>query len=269
MLQPIGDLPAAVYWRRRAVLLATMVTVVAVVGWLLTAAASGSDGGQPAAAAAAATESDPSGSASSASVDPSLEPIPTPPGGWLTPSSAPTATAAAGASGATGAAPTTNPPAATSAPPPATSAAPPATSAPPPPPPTAPADPPACGDDVTGVTVAPAAPEYAVGSMPTLIISVTNTGAAPCKRDLDAAKQEILIFDGTNRLWGSNDCYPAKSDDVRVLQPGQPVTFEILWSGLSSEPTCTQPRTRLQAGTYTLRARLDQIISPDATITMR
>jgi len=96
---------------------------------------------------------------------------------------------------------------------------------------------------------------YVVGDKPVLILSVVNASAVACVRDLNAAGQEVLIYDAAgNRLWSSNDCYPETSNDVETLAPGQKVDYKVVWSGKVSEPTCTAPRPRLGAGTYVLQA---------------
>jgi hypothetical protein len=69
-------------------------------------------------------------------------------------------------------------------------------------------------------------------------------------------------------VWGSNDCFPEASSDVRTLQPGEAATFPVLWSGLSSAPGCTAERSVPGAGGYLLRGRLDTRTSPDAAFTL-
>ncbi|MGY1739228.1 MULTISPECIES: MucR family transcriptional regulator [unclassified Blastococcus] len=114
-----------------------------------------------------------------------------------------------------------------------------------------------CGDDMIAVQVrAPA--DAPAGSGPVFELLVTNVSAVPCVRVLDKELQEIVLLDAAGaRLWGSNDCRPEASDDVRTLAPGEVVAFPLTWSGLTSEPTCTAPREVLQPGQYVLRGRLD------------
>ena len=109
----------------------------------------------------------------------------------------------------------------------------------------------------------------AVGSKPTFELAVANISAVPCTRALDKGLQEIVMLDGAGtRVWGSNDCFPEASSDPRTLAPGEVVTLPIVWSGLTSEPTCTAPRGAPAPGTYVLRGRLDTKVSPDASITL-
>jgi hypothetical protein len=121
-----------------------------------------------------------------------------------------------------------------------------------------------CSDDMVGLEVRTpgSAP---VGSKPTFELVVTNVSPVPCVRTLDKGLQEIVLLDGAgNRLWGSNDCFPEASSDTRTLAPGESVAFPLVWSGRSSEPSCTAQRAVVGPGQYLLRGRLDTKTSPDA-----
>jgi hypothetical protein len=125
-----------------------------------------------------------------------------------------------------------------------------------------------CTDEMITLEVrAPAG--AAVGSKPTFELAVANVSAVPCVRPLDKGLQEIVMFDGAgNRVWGSNDCFPEASSDPRTLAPDEVVVLPLVWGGLSSEPTCTAPRSAPVPGTYVLRGRLDTEVSADASITL-
>lgn len=126
-----------------------------------------------------------------------------------------------------------------------------------------------CTDDMISVDVRPDPAATAVGSRPTFHLVVTNVASVSCVRTLDKGLQEIVLLDGAGtRLWGSNDCFPEASSDVRTLAPGEVVDFPVLWSGLGSQPGCAGDRAALAPGQYLLRARLDTKTSPDATLTL-
>ncbi|WP_091537587.1 MucR family transcriptional regulator [Modestobacter sp. DSM 44400] len=233
MLHPVGPQPAAVYWRRRAVLLGLVVAVLVGGGWLAVAAATGP--GSDTSVAAAATRE-----AGSSAATPSLEQVVPSLAAVQVPTPAPSSTPA---------------------PVPDTTPAPPA----------APAlvDGGPCTDDMISVDVRPSAPTVAVGDKPTLVLVVTNTSPVSCTRALDKGLQEIVLLDGGGgRVWGSNDCFPESSSDVRPLPAGQAVDFPIIWGGLTSEPTCTAPRVAPAPGTYVLRGRLDTKLSADAALNL-
>ena len=86
-----------------------------------------------------------------------------------------------------------------------------------------------CTDDMIAVEVRTAEAAVAVGSKPTLDLVVTNTSAVPCVRALDKALQEIVLLDaGGDRVWGSNDCFPEASSDLRTLAPGEAVGLRVI-----------------------------------------
>jgi hypothetical protein len=121
-----------------------------------------------------------------------------------------------------------------------------------------------CTDDMIGLEVRTPA-SAAAASKPTLELVVTNVSAAPCTRALDKGLQEMQLLDGSgNRVWGSNDCFPEQSSDLRTLAPGEAVSLPLVWGGLTSEPTCTAPRSAPLPGNYVVRGRLDTKSSPDA-----
>jgi hypothetical protein len=131
-----------------------------------------------------------------------------------------------------------------------------------------PAAPQPCPDAATAVTAQPARAEYRVGQKPLLRLAVTNLGTVACTRDLDARLQEVLLYaaDGVTRLWSSNDCYPADSVDVRLLQPSETVSYSVTWSGRSSQPACAGPRVRVGPGDYLVIARLGPLASGPAPL---
>jgi hypothetical protein len=239
VLHPVGPLPASVYWRRRAVAFAGVVAVLLLFGAIL--AGGGGDGGRDSAAAigspnptepaAEPSSLDPSGlTASAASNDP----------GRAADDDGP-----ATSGSATTPVPTTRPgPKPTPAPEP-------------------------CTDAQLRLTVSPAQPAYLVGQAPVLRLQVRNVATLSCTRDLGAALQEVLLYQGTQRLWSSNDCYPEGARDLELMRPGVVHTFSVTWSGLGSQPKCFGTRTRVGAGSYALVGRLGSLVSPRAPLTLR
>ena len=106
-------------------------------------------------------------------------------------------------------------------------------------------------------------PQHRVGERPLLRLVVVNTSEQPCVRDLDPARQEIVVWssDGSLRLWSSNDCSNVRGADLRTLVPGQPVASSVRWAGRTSAPGCPQQRTTVPAGDYRVMSRVDDVIS--------
>jgi hypothetical protein len=293
MLEPVGPLPPSVYWRRRAVAAAAVVGVLALLVWAI-AAGSSADGGSGAPVAAPAPAGVPSSGPPSPVASRGALPAPGGAGPLESTLSQPGAAALLGAPGlpgspsqtGTGALP--GAPGASPAPsgavypgaaspgagpgtwqksdPGAPSTAP----APSAPAPSAPSPPPAqCADGSLRVTARTDQPRYAEGEHPLFSLVITNTGSVPCTRDLDAARQAMAVVrkpgDG---LWGSNDCSPAHSSDVRTLAPGQDATFTVRWAGRTSLPGCAGERTTVPPGDYQLLTRLDGIVSDPTRFTL-
>jgi hypothetical protein len=247
VLQPVGPLPASVYWRRRAVVLAAVLLVVLLL-WAVWP--SGGDGGGRRDASAGTSAPSPSGTpAELAATPPANDPgrAADPGTGGSAATGGPSGT---GATGGTGGGDSTS----------GTAGASTGT------PPAAPAGP--CADGALQLRVLPQQPSFRVGTRPRINLTVRNVSSAACTRDLGAAQQEILLYRGSTRLWSSNDCYPQGDRAVRTLAPGESVTSSVVWSGLSSQPACAGTRTRVGAGTYDLVGRLATLTTPRARITL-
>jgi len=294
MWEPVGPLPAHVYWKRRWLALASVIGFFVVVGFSLAALTAGpSDAGTtdeattraasqtelapgatsaPQGSGVPSTDSGASGPTSVAGTTPpdvglSATGVPMgtstsalPPSGPQSGSGAPVASSGPMVEGGPATTDETvrpdDTPRASVAVPPA--AAPPATGPPP------------CTNDMIAVGAEIDTPQHRVGDRPQLRLVVVNISAQACVRDLDGALQEIVVWDRAvkNRLWSSNDCINPSTKDLRTLVPGQPVAFAVTWSGLSSNPGCTAPRTRIPAGDYTLLTRVADKISGPTPFTL-
>ena len=264
MWKPVGPLPASVYWRRRLVALATTITALVILAWSVAAvvAPAGNETSTRATGRAAMTAPQPT--------DPS--PVPVVPG---------TGTVPVGRSHVQREVSSPPPP-----PPPAPEATPgetattsevPATTAevvlpddtpraPVPVPPSVPVPPTGpvqCTNEMLSVSAEIGEPEHRIGERPTLRLVVVNISDQPCIRDLDGARQEIVVWsgDGADRLWSSNDCVNPTTVDLRTLVPGQPVAFSVRWAGRTTVPGCSEERTVVPAGAYRVMTRIDDLIS--------
>ncbi len=252
MWEPVGPLPASVYRRRRRVAAAAAFSVLVLLGWSVTAAFTPTEDATTTRAASQAALSTPEPAfpppVAPAAAPPSLpgvegpspvvsggapSPFPTEPGVPVTTSEE--------------LLPDDTPRESAPAPAPA------------PVPPTGPVP---CANAMVGVTAEVDGPEHRVGQQPVLRLVVTNTSDQPCVRDLDPARQEIVVWSGEGaRLWSSNDCTNASGVDLRTLVPGQPVAFSVRWAGRTSTPGCAEQRTVVPPGAYRVMTRVDDVIS--------
>lgn len=132
-----------------------------------------------------------------------------------------------------------------------------------------PVGPPECTDDGIALGAEIDQPQHELGQQVVLRLVVTNTGAQPCVRDLDPARQEVMIVTGDlkTRVWSSNDCENPSTLDLRTLQPNQPLGFRAPWNGRSSGPGCTEERVQVPPGDYKLLTRLDGVYSEPVPLT--
>ena len=114
----------------------------------------------------------------------------------------------------------------------------------------------ACTDAVLQVEAAATEESYAVGARPRLELRVTNTGPAPCSRDLGQAAVELQVVSGADRIWSSDDCAPGGDADVVTLEPGTAEVSTVTWSGTRSRPGCEGDEERATAGTYRVTGRV-------------
>ncbi len=135
-------------------------------------------------------------------------------------------------------------------------------------PPTGPVN---CTNRMIRVTAEIDSPDHRVGDRPVLRLVITNISPQPCVRDLDPARQEIVVWSGDRkrRLWSSNDCGNPGGADLRTLVPQQPVVSAVTWAGRTTAPGCAQPRLPLPAGAYRVMTRLDDIISAPTPFVLR
>jgi hypothetical protein len=269
MWEPVGPLPAAVYWRRRWVALATVLTIAGLATVAVEGTPTSNSTPTPAPAAVRArvpSQQPTAASATAPSLGTMTDTAPTrgavgPPAAPVVPPS--TESAITVPPSGPRAAAASEPPATTSerlrpddTPRPTVAA-----QAPVPVPRTGPVP---CTNAMltTGAEIDPAV--HKVGSRPVLRLVITNVSGQPCVRDLDAARQEIVVWsgDGATRLWSSNDCVNNPTVDLRTLVPGRPVAFALTWGERTTTPGCAQARTVVPAGSYRLMVRLDDLISP-------
>lgn len=282
MWEPVGPLPAHVYWKRRWLALVSVIAFFVVIGFSVAALTRPTPNPGPtdeATSRAANSSALPSGSSvasaapsTGAVIDPTTGTPSTVPGtsadaplsatgvpiGTSAPGTTTSSETSGGASAEGGPASTTDESKRPDDTPRASVPVPPTEPAPP-------TGPPPCTNDMIAVGAEIDAPQHRVGDRPELRLTVVNISNQACVRDLDGALQEIVVWDRPirNRLWSSNDCVNPSTQDLRTLVPGQPVAFEVTWSGLSSNPGCTAARTRLPAGDYTLLTRVaDKISGP-------
>jgi hypothetical protein len=275
-MHPVGPLNPKVYWVRRVAIVVLAVAVLIGLVWFLANRSSGSSAGTSAASASADAPAAPTltgvlAASSGATRSSTASASPSPTSGSPV-SGSPLVTDSAAAPTDSAASPPAaspsevSPPADPAVPPADTAPAPPAEPTPAPPPPSYDADGTLlCADSAIALTAITSAPSFPSGGQPTLGMTVTNTGAEACRRDVSGTLQTFTVqgADGS-RKWSTTDCFPGEGSEIRDLAPRQELRYTIKWSGTTSEPGCAGERAPVPPGDYVVIAQLGGLSSAPA-----
>jgi hypothetical protein len=120
-----------------------------------------------------------------------------------------------------------------------------------------------CADSALKLVVTTDATTYAVGSSPRFTLTVTNTSAAACTRDLGSKVVALEVVSGTARTWNSDDCNQGQVNAVTTLAPGKArQVVGLTWTGKRSQRGCPTPRDSATAGTYQVSGTVGTLTSP-------
>ncbi|MDX6216373.1 MAG: hypothetical protein QOG99_1957 [Frankiales bacterium] len=120
-----------------------------------------------------------------------------------------------------------------------------------------------CPDSALKLVVTTDATTYSVGSSPRFTLTVTNTSAAACTRDLGSKVVALEVVSGTARTWNSDDCNQGQVNAVATLAPGKArQVVQLTWSGKRSQRGCPTPRDSATAGTYQVSGTVGTLTSP-------
>ncbi|MCU1601158.1 MAG: hypothetical protein JWO22_1867 [Frankiales bacterium] len=119
-----------------------------------------------------------------------------------------------------------------------------------------------CPDSALRLVVKPDLSTYPVGTNPSFTLTVTNTSATACKRDLGAKAVSLTVVSGTARTWNSDDCSNGTDSALTTLAPNKEVlVVDYHWNGLRSLPGCPAPRAQATAGTYQVSGTVGTLTS--------
>ncbi|MFJ9441796.1 hypothetical protein ACIRRH_07975 [Kitasatospora sp. NPDC101235] len=263
--QPVGPLPASIYWRRRVVVLVAVAAVVALIAWLMIDQGGGGDGGSQGKAAQAVPSQDqtpaqaitPGASPSGPAARPGGGgtgggPVaggggtevnlsggtgagganPAPGGGAAPATGGGTGGGTGGSGGAGGGAPAVNTPEIMALP--------------------------VCASSQVALELAGTQNSYQPKDKPRLALTVKNSSGANCRVDLGRTASVITVSGSNNdRVWSSGDC-PADKGGIWVqLGANGSQTETFTWDRSRSKPQCaTADQTPPASGTYVVLAEL-------------
>ncbi|MEV7596615.1 hypothetical protein AB0O91_04425 [Kitasatospora sp. NPDC089797] len=272
--QPVGPLPASIYWRRRIVVLAAVAAVVALIAWLMTdQGGGGDDGSQSKAAQAVPSQSQtpaqtitpgasPSGPAAHPATGGTTGGGPVASGGGSevglsgggsggaggtggsgggstggsggAGGSGGSTGGAGGTGGSGGGAPAVNTAEVMALP--------------------------VCSSSQVALELAGTQNSYQPKDKPKLSLTVKNSSGANCRVDLGRTASVITVSSGGNndRVWSSGDCPPDKGNIWVQIPANGSQTETFTWDRSRSKPQCatTADQTAPANGTYVVLAEL-------------
>jgi hypothetical protein len=115
---------------------------------------------------------------------------------------------------------------------------------------------------------------YPAGVFPRFSLSLTNTGAVPCRIDAGTGAQHYTITSGKDVYWRSVDCQTDSQKMVILLAPGKTVrSTPFTWGRIRSDPkTCYEknpPLVPAGGATYRVRVSVDGIASARVPFILR
>lgn len=112
-----------------------------------------------------------------------------------------------------------------------------------------------CAEGDIDVLVGVAGTSAASGEGMRLTLKVTNTGTAPCRRDVGAGANELLVTSGSAVIWSSESCQPGKGSDSVILKPSKSWSTSANWSGRVTGRACPADQPVARVGTYRVQGR--------------
>jgi hypothetical protein len=121
-----------------------------------------------------------------------------------------------------------------------------------------------CGDSEVLVTTSivptsPGAGKLQYGGTFILKLQIQNTSSRTCTRDVGSVTEELMIRQGSTKIWSSDDCSSGgpKPHDVRTFHPGDAVSATIQWSSYDITTNgCKASSTPAPPGSYDLIGRV-------------
>jgi hypothetical protein len=112
-----------------------------------------------------------------------------------------------------------------------------------------------------GVSVSTDHTDYAAGVLPKFVLTVTNTGPAPCRVDVGTSARGFVVTSGSDRIWSSSDCTKT-SPNVQVFAAKQAVSYSHSWNrSRSSSAGCAAKGTEGRPGTYKVTGHVGDLTS--------
>lgn len=120
---------------------------------------------------------------------------------------------------------------------------------------------PDCADSDISVSITLSATSVPAGSPLKLTQGITNSGSTPCRRDIGAKANTIIITSGGYPVWSSDDCSPGGDADVVTIKPGEEYQVSVTWKGQLTEGQCPANPPTVKAGGYDAQGKNGEVTS--------
>lgn len=120
----------------------------------------------------------------------------------------------------------------------------------------------ACADGDLALTAGVNPSPGRLGETFYLTLTIRNTSASECSRDIGSGPQEVRVLRQNSVVWSSNDCGAPSESDTRTFPVGAGVRFTAQWHSYRVAPdTCRVAPAPAPEGTYQVVARLGEKVS--------
>lgn len=123
-----------------------------------------------------------------------------------------------------------------------------------------------CEEGDVAITATPNPFSVAPGSLPVFDVTISMTGASPCKLTVSNENSELYIRSGGARIFSSTDCPNDATINSRefILQPDAPnEMFQVTWNRQRTAPECATVTTAPDPGYYMATVTLQGIAAPE------
>lgn len=117
-----------------------------------------------------------------------------------------------------------------------------------------------CPDSAMSVKVTIDRTSPTVGEGLHMTMTVKNTSAQKCLRDVGSGANEITIISGPALIYSTDHCNPSTAKDIQEFDPGEKYSVTVVWTGKLSAKGC-QKLSTAEAGAYWAHARNGHINS--------
>lgn len=125
-----------------------------------------------------------------------------------------------------------------------------------------------CLDSDIAVTVTTEQQAYTIGNPVAFVMKISNTGTAPCTRDVGPAANTFSVTSGGFDVWSSDACTGTGESQEEEIPAGEAFAVKGTWDGTVTSNGCGASATPAQAGAYQVEAKNGTVTSDPLSFTL-